>query len=936
MGAEAVLKMIPHRQDPLSHIHFDQTPKAANPVQEELEKLDKDVPGLTPGDAAARWLKVVDANFAAESEHEKDGFPLHKGIPFRDLLAAIPPPADWPELRRQIKARVANPPSVKDSCLLLLADALTGNLDEQWSDSLLLQNALSKIKKVEPFGSEIPKTPWQIKEELARRIWDGPRLEDRALSQLRRAGKDIMVTVPDVLPLLGPAETSDLLSKMLFGRGVRLYFAGSTAKLARTIALQNIDSLKAAQWQLAESVDAAPLYEAMKKKFGQAGRTYVQTFSSNDYRLQAGYEEATWYYIAHFVLAGQSEKALHMLMDPSAPEYPPTGLTSVITSNPAFRGIGDRLAAMYLNDPRNPDARHWRKIAENLGSALDKQAVASGVAANRSAGQASHDIADLLSADKVDETLALIKSGQSFSDVGSMQTTEALLLASELGHKRELVEAAADAYHPSDIATENDVPLMLVSALTDIGDGPRAEELIAADLTKPHNDFRPLGLFGSDADLALLIHVYAEAGRYQDALTIAEKGPWRTHDIAFVGSGFNGAEQGLIPPYLDLAKSFDAIGQRTKALPLIKYTLKVRPQLDQAYAELLKNTPEGASDEILAIEKRAPWLATPLVWEAQLLFNRGDAEGAERTLRKAIAMEPVRTSGSGEDRARPYRLLAQVLKNKSDVQSAAAANRIADGRILSERAETAESVGMYAKAKDMLSKAIADDPNDYYSKVMLAKALQELGESDASRALVLQGLELLSSQGDRDTDMWPNDTALDTAPDIAEQAFRNVIQHNPSNVYAHYLLGYVYWNNDRFEQAASEWEKCLALRPDYAPAASHLATDTPTFVHVPNAIRDQAYIALLSANPDALALGTMPSQVTDYKRLWNLVAQTNPTGSNMFDTVYTLGSMNTDRPKLPSSFGPGWHQNTLAEEKLMSLIANYLELASSGSAIFMD
>jgi hypothetical protein len=77
----------------------------------------------------------------------------------------------------------------------------------------------------------------------------------------------------------------------------------------RRLALENIGNMRVPQWQLADSVDSAALYEAIEKRFDPASANSAHADESarqpdRDYRSS---EATAWYFLASVIAGKQSD-----------------------------------------------------------------------------------------------------------------------------------------------------------------------------------------------------------------------------------------------------------------------------------------------------------------------------------------------------------------------------------------------------------------------------------------------------------------------------------------------------------------------------------------------------------------------------------------------------------------------------------------------------
>ena len=101
-------------------------------LKDELTAFQSASAALPAAEAAQRWLALADhaAKLSNPQLNMNESVPT---ISWEELLEALPPPADWPELARAIAARPAakGDEQIRELGLRLLAAALTGNKDDR-------------------------------------------------------------------------------------------------------------------------------------------------------------------------------------------------------------------------------------------------------------------------------------------------------------------------------------------------------------------------------------------------------------------------------------------------------------------------------------------------------------------------------------------------------------------------------------------------------------------------------------------------------------------------------------------------------------------------------------------------------------------------------------------------------------------------------------
>ena len=257
---------------------------------------------LDPKLAAKEWLRMLD-RAAAPSPQEDRSDPalfdsdLRRPVSVQSVIAALPPPPAWPTLREQARQRTHRPGADYHAYVpLLIADILLGDHEAAQQELGSIDAALAGLSPDDRAGPEA--TVQQIRGTLLNLYGEPQQIVAAFESDLAKAATEARsVVVPDLVTLVGEAKATEILRKALAQPVILDIPSGeATRALARRVALENPEALKVAQWALVNSVEAAPLYEVLLRRFGHSsasenlpGLTLPQR---ND-----GHEEADTYYL---------------------------------------------------------------------------------------------------------------------------------------------------------------------------------------------------------------------------------------------------------------------------------------------------------------------------------------------------------------------------------------------------------------------------------------------------------------------------------------------------------------------------------------------------------------------------------------------------------------------------------------------------------------
>jgi len=131
LGASGVLRAVEAR-----HAGADQKAPATNEsaqLSADLKTFTQTSGSLPAPEAARRWLELVDRAVKVQSHTRANDYMNYGRNDANALLAALPPPAAWPDLARAVAARppARNNGEIREIGLRFLAALLTGDTNAQ-------------------------------------------------------------------------------------------------------------------------------------------------------------------------------------------------------------------------------------------------------------------------------------------------------------------------------------------------------------------------------------------------------------------------------------------------------------------------------------------------------------------------------------------------------------------------------------------------------------------------------------------------------------------------------------------------------------------------------------------------------------------------------------------------------------------------------------
>ena len=151
-GVDAILRQAAESSNKTKSKDEKLSPNAQ--LRADFKAFEQQSASLTPGDAAKQWLALVDrfvqmqetpANYGQRGESNP--------VQAKELMEALPPPANWAELTKAIEAR---PPgegaqALHELGLRLLAHSLVGDAAKRRDDIASLESLAAKAKSSQAY-----------------------------------------------------------------------------------------------------------------------------------------------------------------------------------------------------------------------------------------------------------------------------------------------------------------------------------------------------------------------------------------------------------------------------------------------------------------------------------------------------------------------------------------------------------------------------------------------------------------------------------------------------------------------------------------------------------------------------------------------------------------------------------------------------------------
>lgn len=900
-GADEVLRQMEVAQ---RGIRTRKTPTAPAAVfRREMRDFRERSRDMQPLQAAKEWLRFVE-RFAAESQVPAANV---RSIEFAEVISVIPPPSTWSALAQEISSRrVSSKNAILQNALSLLSHTLLADPIGQTQDMARMENKLTGPgwQRGAIAGQLI-----ELSEQLAEQSGDPQRIAksvELKLSMARNSEQGNTVDIPDLVQLLGPDMAERILRKALLIPSVRFdTSAGEATKaMARRLALAMIDKLPVPRWDLAQSMDAASLYEALDRKFehtkadarlSPAARAAMEVSSNRD---PGERDAAQAYYLMALIVGGRNDDALRLAgtFNNENASYTITQAVDALERSGRSRLLYDFLHGALS---RNPKLKLWEAFlsaAASTGHSMEMVALVRSCAertdlpASMHSELKSHLYRALLAADKLDDAVAVLRSlmkdspasvNGRFTVSGGSHAVELAQLGLLLHRKdwtEEGIHAAMAEIERGQMESAAHPPSGLIDVLLETGRGPDAERLLVGELTGAQAaaafSAARFGRSGGSSALSGFVNLYSRAGRYQDVIALFERAAgWGAKDLA--GSGLyatavEDSERREMPLGYFAAKALAEVGRKTQAINILEALLYARGGFDPAYSLLIELRGIEALPYLDHLFKLNRFEERPLIWKASLLLKEGRLEEAEKAARDAISIDPSDGEEGPGDRMRVYTVLADIRDARGDKKEATLYRGAVQAIRHAEAADKFWQAGLLTRAIAMYEESLTHFADAYCIQSRLAVQLAAQGRYQEAEEHYRKAYELMpDSFGRMESHCFGCEGVFrgKRAASIAEKVFTEFAVRFPRKPQIHYLLGYLRNSQGRPEQALPHFRTAVALDPDYVNAWREIRT-IGAQVRLPRKEMDAAAFRLTRLGQ--LGEGDL-GDVADFKELWQAV-----------------------------------------------------------------
>jgi len=810
LGAEAVLRKVRADTDAVTGV----VPAPATlAIDEEAERLRQQMPHLAPKEAAVAWLDFAARSHSTKRARWPELLWTLPAYPSHPPFSILPEPSVWPTMAAQATIRASRKNATFfDRVMAAFCQILVDDV----------RGATATLNAIPTAGLDVAtrRDLAGIYEGIANKTSEPDILVDafsQAVALMPKEG--YAINLPNLVGILGERRAAESLRAWL----PQMAVGGRandplTEELACKIALEVAPRLRVALWELADSHSGSALYPVLRAKFPP--KVYDDETAVSGAKVR---------YVLNEIRAGRiasAEKAFFAdregpgfaLFDSRSNEYLKAGLSESVM----------RLAEQLLRrNGGSPYVDAYVRFA--VENAYIKRATSFlkqlGGGAKNSSASIHEGLRDLYFASgRLDEGATEARK----VIATKKDLTSAMVLADrgEIFNRPDWIEeglqaALAIRSLPEKIlqdfagTNESESARDFVRRLCRSGRSAEAESLLAQCLAPSRSDRVGLGRADRVSILAELAGLYADAGRYDDVLTLFERSDqWGFKDLAQIYATSVGD---TIPLGHIAAVALAAKGRNREAIAIEREVLRRAPFCDEAYTLYLRL--DGSNAETFIKEQIAlfPNEGWPRLWRALLYLRAGNVASAEREVRNAMTAGPENSHIPTRYKGLAYEVLAKVYEANGQPAEAVQARRYVSALRLESEAWALDTnnLPLAALAKRKAALAAADaTPNTHLG---LARTYLSLGDREQAKREYRRGLETLPQilgELKFNPDQYADFSDISSMKPVGEQVYAEKVRANPKDAVAWYLLGCFRNERKREKDAFACFRRAAELRPD--------------------------------------------------------------------------------------------------------------------------
>jgi len=278
---------------------------------------------------------------------------------------------------------------------------------------------------------------------------------------------------------------------------------------------------------------------------------------------------------------------------------------------------------------------------------------------------------------------------------------------------------------------------------------------------------------------------------------------------------------------LDVFNTLSAEGKKEESETLLLYLIATNGDKDLFYAQLLKSNIELAKTFLPKMRAYNAYEERPLIWLAEIALAENDLKIARSHIEEAITLDPSDGDQGKETRMQAYDVLSRILHKEGDIEKAQFFKEVTKAIRLGEEADDYLDAGLEAEAIIRYRASLEKFSDAYCLQSRLAKTLAEKGDFESAVQHFEKAFELMPvSFGPVESHCFGCEGIFEDerVHPIAESIFTKLIAKDPTNPRTYYLMGLLFEEMGKDQEAMKFFAQAFELDPKYLNCANKLAT----------------------------------------------------------------------------------------------------------------
>ncbi len=274
-----------------------------------------------------------------------------------------------------------------------------------------------------------------------------------------------------------------------------------------------------------------------------------------------------------------------------------------------------------------------------------------------------------------------------------------------------------------------------------------------------------------------------------------------------------------------IIRSYMVAGEKENARVTLTYLLALEMGNDIFYRLAIEYFPDQAEAMFEAVRPSNNFEERPLIWLAELALKKNDLARAQQLIDQAITLDPSDGDQRKYTRMQAYDVLSRLKRAQGDIKKSDFLAEVVRAIRKGEEADDFLEAGLLPEAIRRYQEALGHFNDAYCLQSRLAKTLLKAGKEKEAMEHFKKTFELMPlSFGPVESHCFGCEHIFEDerVQQIALATFNRLIESTPKNPRTFYLLGILFEEMKRPEEAIVAMKKALELDPNYYNCAKRV------------------------------------------------------------------------------------------------------------------